>query len=223
MTFPEQFIHLACQTKLAQLKADCLQPVWFENCDSLLIDLSWTVIIVLSSYKWVTCSGVDMHSRRHFCSDGCSILLILQYNLSWSMCMEDNTCVPQKHKTIMSTVRLNSHCTPSSFKTLRGKHMRSIIFSHTDQQFFTTGAEWQFTTFRSVTEARPLLPKFTIGFRVQTCSMSAADHQPSQQHQYLGFLHPLQIQYQEGNTEQIAHWSRGSHIPEAMLETAPWL
>lgn len=74
-------------------------------------------------------------------------------------------------KTIVSTVRLNSLCTLSSFKTLKGEHTRSLIFSHADQQFFTTGAEWHFTAFRSVSEARHLLPKFTIGFRIKTHSV----------------------------------------------------
>ena len=73
----------------------------------------------------------------------------------------------------MSTVRLKSLCTLSSFKTLRGERTRNLIFSHADQQFFTTGAEWLFTAFRSVSEARPLSPKFTIGFRVQTCLLFA--------------------------------------------------
>lgn len=127
-------------------------------------------------------------------------------------------------KTIMPTVRLNSHCTPSSLETLTGKHMRSLIFGHIDQQFFTAGAEWQFAAFRSVSEARPLLPKFNIGFRAQTCSMFAAEHRPSQQHQYLGFLHPLWIQHQEGNTEQVAQCLSGIWEPLlSMLETAPWL
>lgn len=83
-------------------------------------------------------------------------------------------CIANKYpqgdffKTIVSTVRLNSLCTLSSFKTLKGEHMRSLIFSHTDQQFSTTGAEWHFTAFRSVSEATHVLPKFTIGFRIKT-------------------------------------------------------
>lgn len=55
MTFPGQFLDLACQRKLAQLKADYLQPVWFEGHNGLSIVLRWTVIFVLRYYSCKPC------------------------------------------------------------------------------------------------------------------------------------------------------------------------
>lgn len=80
---------------------------------------------------------------------------------------------------IMPTVRVNSHCTPNSFKALMGKHTRSLIYSHMDQQFFTTGAEWQFTAFTSASEPRPHLPNSpedSLAKYVQCLQLSISYH-----------------------------------------------